>query len=96
MIIICKLNFNCISTADKHIEMIRIKHFLNQKNDNSFHIIDQIKLKFGDGDGPNLCENIFRSGLTLVSSNDIITIKIDKEIIKNRKKINKQKRLLKK
>ena len=41
------------------------------------------------GDGPNLCrvkisdvsstfiENIFRSGLTLVSSNDIITIKID-------------------
>jgi len=48
-------------------------------------------LKFGDGDGPNLCrvkkvdasstfiENIFRSGLTLVSSNDIITIKIDKK-----------------
>ena len=42
-------------------------------------------LKFGDGDEPNLCridvsstfiENIFRSGLTLVSSNDIITIKI--------------------
>ena len=42
-----------------------------------------INLKFGDGDGPNLCrvkkvdvsstfiENIFRSGLTLVSSNDI-------------------------
>ena len=51
-------------------------------------------LKFGDGDGPNLCrvkkvdvsstfiENIFRSGLTLVSSNDIITIKIDKKIFK--------------
>ena len=40
-------------------------------------------LKFGDGDGPNLStyiENIFRSGLTLVSSNDIITIKIDKKI----------------
>jgi len=41
-----------------------------------------IVLKFGDGDEPNLCrvkkvndnstfiENIFRSGLTLVSSND--------------------------
>ena len=40
----------------------------------------QVDLKFGDGDGPNLCrvkkvdvsstfiENIFRSGLTLVSS----------------------------
>ena len=52
-------------------------------------------LKFGDGDGPNLCrvkkvevsstfiENIFRSGLTLVSSNDIITIKIDKKNFKN-------------
>ena len=50
-------------------------------------------LKFGDGDGPNLCrvkridasstfiKNIFRSGLTLVSSNDIITIKIDKKKI---------------
>ena len=37
-------------------------------------------------------ENIFRSGLTLVSSNDIITIKIDKKKIKNvknHKKINK-------
>ena len=43
-------------------------------------------LKFGDGDGPNICrvkkvdvsstfiENIFRSGLTLVSSNDTITV----------------------
>ena len=42
--------------------------------------IVNIHLKFGDGDGPNLCrvkkvdvsstfiENIFRSGLTLVSS----------------------------
>ena len=51
-------------------------------------------LKFGDGDGPNLyrvkkvdvsstfIENIFRSGLTLVSSNDIITIKIDKKKFK--------------
>jgi len=40
----------------------------------------QVDLKFGDGDGPNLCrvkkvdvsstfiENIFRSGLTLLSS----------------------------
>ena len=57
-------------------------------------------LKFGDGDGPKLCrlkkvdvsstfiENIFRSRLTLVSSNDIITIKIVKQI-------NKQKRLFK-
>jgi len=63
-------------------------------------------LKFGDGDGPNLCrvkkvdvtfiENIFRSGLILVSSNDIITIKIDKKKnVKNHKKINKQKRLIK-
>jgi len=50
----------------------------------------KLDLKFGDGDGPNLCrvkqadvsstfiENIFRPGLTLVSSNDIITIKINK------------------
>ena len=53
-------------------------------------------LKCGDGDGPNLCrvkkvdvsnstfiENLFRSGLTLVSSNDIITNKIDKKKFKN-------------
>ena len=68
-------------------------------------------LKFGDGDGPNLCrvkkvnasstliENIFRSGLTLVSSNDIVTIKIDKKnlkkFVKNHKNINKQKRSFK-
>ena len=57
-------------------------------------------LKFGNGDGPNLCrvkkvdvsstfiENIFRSGLTLVSSNDIITIKIEKKCQKPQK--NKQ------
>ena len=43
-------------------------------------------LKFSDGDGPNLCrvkkvdvltfiENIFRSGLTLVSSLDCLTFK---------------------
>ena len=40
-------------------------------------------------------EKIFRSGLTLVSSNDIITNKIDKKLkdVKNHKKINKQKRL---
>ena len=69
----------------------------------SFHLTDLTVLKFGDG--PNLCrvkivdvsstfiENIFRSGLTLVSSNDIITIKIDKKIkkCKNHKNINKQK-----
>ena len=41
------------------------------------------------------------SGLTLVSSNDIITIKIDKKknkkmFAKNHKKINRQKRLFKK
>ena len=64
-------------------------------------------LKFGDGDRPNFCrvykadvsftfiENIFRSGLTLVSSNDIITIKNDIFFVKNHKKINKQKRLFK-
>ena len=45
-----------------------------------------LNLKFGDGDGvkkvdvsSTFIENIFRSGLTLVSSNDIITIKIDKK-----------------
>ena len=68
----------------------------------------KILLKFGDSDGPNLCrvkkvdvsstfiENIFRSGLTLVSSNDIITIKIHKKIeiffARNHKKISKQER----
>ena len=42
-------------------------------------------------------ENIFRSGLTLLSCNDIIIIiKVDKKIVKNHKKINKQKRLFKK
>ena len=53
---------------------------------------NKVFLKLGDGDGPNLykvkkvdvnstfLENIFRSGLTLVISNDIITIKIDKKI----------------
>ena len=58
----------------------------------------------GDGDGPNLfrvkkvdvsftfIENIFRSGLTLGSSNDIITIKIDKKMLKTTRK----KRLYKK
>jgi len=74
--------------------------------------VQKFNLKFSDGDGPNLwnvkkvdvsstfIENIFRSGLTLVSSNDIITIKIDKKkikkmFVKNHKKINKQKRLFK-
>ena len=42
---------------------------------------------------PHLIENIFRSGLTLATSNDFIIIKIDS---KNLNKINKQKRLLKK
>ena len=36
---------------------------------------------------PHFIENIFRSRLTLVNSNDIITIKID---VNNHKKINKQ------
>ena len=31
-------------TAGKHIKVIRIKHFYTSKNDNSFHIIDHIKL----------------------------------------------------
>jgi len=55
--------------------------------------------KFCDGDEPNLrrvkknqmliqhfIENIFRSGLTLVSSNYIIIIKIDNKMLKNPKK----------
>ena len=58
--------------------------------------------KFTDGDGPNFCrvkkvdvsstfiENIFRSGLTIVSSNDIITIKIDKKKIKKNVKITRR------
>ena len=33
---------------------------------------------------PHLLNNIFRSGLTLVSSNDIITIKIDKKSQENK------------
>ena len=49
--------------------------------------------KFGDGDGSNLCgvkkvdfsstfiENIFRSGLALVSSNDIISIKMYSRVL---------------
>ena len=55
-----------------------------QRNVYFFNTISHlyINLKFGDFDGPNLCrvkkvdvsskfiENIFRSGLTLVSSND--------------------------
>ena len=40
--------------------------------------------------------DIFRSGLTLVSSNDAITIKIDKKIVKNHKKIKIKKDYLKK
>ena len=37
---------------------------------------------------PHFIENIFRSKLTLVSSNDIITIKIDEKNVTNHKKIN--------
>ena len=72
-------------------------------NAHEYHNIKK-GFKFGDVDEQKLCrvekvdvsstfiENIFWSGLTLVSSNDIITIKINK---KNHKKINKQKRLFK-
>jgi len=41
---------------------------------------------------PHFIKNIIRSRLTLISSNNIITIKID---VKNYKKINKQKDYLK-
>ena len=70
---------------------------------NLIHQTMNSDLKFGNGDGLNLykvdvsstfIKNIFRSGLTLFSSNNIITIKIDKKIlkiVKNHKKINKQK-----
>ena len=63
--------------------------------------------KFGNGDGPKLCrlkkvdvsskffENLFRSGLTVVSSNDIVTTKIDIKNVKNHRKINKQYSFLK-
>jgi len=57
-----------------------------------FLITKNLHLKFGDGDEPNLCrvknvsstfiENLFRCGLTLVSSYDIITIKVDKKKFK--------------
>ena len=59
-------------------------------------------LKFSDGDGPNLCrvkrvdvcstfiENTFRPGLTFVSSNDIITIKIDQKCKKSKDKQTKE------
>ena len=39
---------------------------------------------------PHFIENIFRSGLTLVSSNDIITIKIDHKKGKKKQQKNKQ------
>ena len=48
-------------------------------------------LKFGDGDGPNICREKkldVSFTLILVSSNDIITIKIDVKNYK-RKKTNK-------
>jgi len=60
-------------------------------------------LKFGDGDGPNLyrvkkvdvsttfIENIFWSGLTLISSINIITIKKNKKNLKNCKKSQEDK-----
>ena len=76
-------------------------------NAHEYHNIKK-GFKFGDGDEQKLCrvekvdvsstfiENIFWSGLTLVSSNVIITVKIDKKNVKNHKKRNKQKRLFKK
>ena len=71
------------------------------------YLLTMICLIFGDCDGPNLCrvkivdvlvphsiENIFRSGLTLVRSNDVITIKIEgKKCYKQQQ--NKQKIILK-
>ena len=59
-------------------------------------VMDQLRIKKVDVSS-TFIENIFRSGLTLFSSNDIITIKIDKKIknVKNHKNINKQKRLFK-
>ena len=47
---------------------------------------------------PHCIENIFWSGLILVNSNDITTIKIDrkKKFVKRPKKLNKQKVYLKK
>ena len=57
-----------------------------------FMFIIYLHLKFGNSEGPNLCrvkkvdvsstfiKNIFRSGLTLVSSNDVIIIKIGKKL----------------
>ena len=73
--------FECRLTL---INEVRLFKYLSTK-----YLKRMFYLKFGDGDGPNLCrvkkvdvtfiENIFRSGLILVSSNDIITIKIDKK-----------------
>ena len=68
----------------------------------SFPQITREALKFGDGDGSNLCrvkkvvvsstfiKNKFRSGLTLVSSNDIRTIRIDNKKIKIFQKNHKE------
>ena len=47
-------------------------------------------LKFGDGDGPNLCRVKNVDVSFTFRSNDIITINIDKKVVKNHKKINKK------
>ena len=66
---------NSIIRHNKTISDLAISNIETLNSD-----IETLFLKFGDGDGPNLCrvksrlvsstfiENIFRSGLTLVSS----------------------------
>ena len=43
---------------------------------------------------PHFIENIFRSGLTLASSNDIITIKIDNKNVKKPQEIKQKRKIL--
>ena len=77
-------HITCLNEGTVHLKLRdNFKHFITSD--------EMLDLNFGDGDGPNLCrvkkvdvsstfsENIFRSGLTLVSYNDIITIKIYKK-----------------
>jgi len=61
-------------------------------------VMDQTSVEFKKVDvSSTFIENIFWSGLTLLSSNDVITIKINKKkIVKNQKKKTNQKDYLKK
>ena len=76
--------------------MILIIFYKYQYNTKNFPVANYFKLiffEFGDGDGPNLCrvikvdvsstfiENIFRSGLTLVSSWDCFFTKIKRFVL---------------